>query len=226
MDKKSRKIKILIADDFLLLRTAWQALLQSNPEFEVVGTAADGMYAVEFVKNNMSVDVVLMDINMPNLNGIEATAEITDIAPQIKVIGLSMHNEFHYTNKMVKAGAKGFVTKSADKEELFKAIYDVYNNIPYISPVISNKVADKADEQSEGEEHSPLSTREIDIIRLVVNGKTSKEIGEELFISSKTVDAHKNNIFKKLNVHNTASMTKKVLEEGIIVMQNSNQNQK
>jgi DNA-binding NarL/FixJ family response regulator len=216
------KIKILIADDFLLLRTAWQALLQSNPEFEVVGTAADGIYAIDFIRNrNNNVDIVLMDINMPNLNGIEATTEICNIAPSIKVIGLSMHNEFHYANKMIKAGAKGFVTKSADKDELFKAIYDVYdvyNNIPYISPQISNKLIEKLDEKGEIGAKNSLSAREIDIIKLVISGKTSREIGEQLFISSKTVDAHKNNIFKKLNVHNTASMTKKVIEEGIVVM--------
>lgn len=213
-----RKIRIVIADDFLLLRTAWQILLQSNPDFEVVGTTPDGLSAVNFIRNNREVDIVLMDINMPNLNGIEATMEIDNIAPWVKVIGLSMHSEFHYANKMIKAGAKGFVTKSADKEELFKAINDVYNNIPYISPVISNKLMEKLDSNGEMETKNYLSSREIDIIKLIINGKTSKEIAEELFISSKTVDAHKNNIFKKLNVHNTASMTKKVLEEGIVIM--------
>jgi DNA-binding NarL/FixJ family response regulator len=138
------KIKILIADDFLLLRTAWKILLTTNSEFDVVGAVEDGMFAIDFVGNN-AVDVVLMDISMPNVNGVDATAVITRIDPSVKVIALSMHNEFHHINKMVKAGAKGFVNKAADKDELFKAIYDVYNNVPYISPVPPSNFAEKLD---------------------------------------------------------------------------------
>jgi two-component system response regulator NreC len=212
------KIKILIADDFLLLRTAWRILLETNPEFEVVGTAADGVLAVDFIKKNRNVDVVLMDISMPNMNGIDATTEICKIDPAIKVIALSMHNEFHYINKIIRAGGKGYVSKSVDKEELFRAIYDVYNNISYLSPITSNKIIEKLDKNGGVELKSVLSFREINIIKLIIEGKTSKEIGEQLFISPKTVDTYKNSIFKKLNVHNTASMTKKVLEEGIIIM--------
>jgi DNA-binding NarL/FixJ family response regulator len=217
-NSNSRKIKIVIADDFLLLRTAWPLLLHTNPNFEVVGTTPDGRATVDFIKAYKDVDVILMDINMPVLNGIEATVEIDNIAPWIKVIGLSMYSEFHYANKMLKAGAKGFVTKSADKDELFRAIIDVYNNIPYISPSISKTFHERLNENGEIKTKNDLSSREIDIIKGIINGQTSKEIAEELSISSKTVDVHKTNIFKKLNVHNTASMTKKVMEEGILII--------
>jgi DNA-binding NarL/FixJ family response regulator len=143
-NRMKSKIKILIADDFLLLRTAWKILLTSNLDFEVIGTAEDGIEAIDFVTNNRT-DVVLMDISMPNLNGVDATSALIKIDPAIKVIGLSMHNEFHYANKMISAGAKGFVTKSSAKDELFKAIYDVYNGIPYISPAPSNDFSERFD---------------------------------------------------------------------------------
>jgi DNA-binding NarL/FixJ family response regulator len=216
----SPKIKILIADDYLLLRTAWKLLLQSNPDFVVVGTTGDGKATIDFIRGNR-VDIVLMDINMPNKSGIETTFEINNIAPWIKVIGLSMHNEIHYVNKMMKAGAKGFVTKSADKEELFKAISSVYNNIPYISPLLSHNLLGRLAEDNCQRKKTELSNRELDIIKYIIQGRTSRQIGEELSISFKTVEAHKCNIFKKLEVNNSVSMTKKVLEEGIVLLPNA-----
>jgi DNA-binding NarL/FixJ family response regulator len=205
------RIKIVITDDYLLLRTAWKLLLQSHPDFEVVATLADGRATINFIRSH-PVDVVLMDINMPGLNGIDATAEIDNMAPWIKVIGLSMHSEYHFIHKLLKAGARGFVSKSADKEELFRAILDVHNNIPYISPSVSPAFIKNLKEGT-----GRLTERELAIVKYLVQGFTSRQIGAELCISFKTVEAHKYNVFKKLEVGSTAAMTKKVLEKGIII---------
>ncbi len=210
------KIRIVIADDYLLLRTAWKLLLQSNTAFEVVGLCGDGASTVEFIKNN-KVDIVLMEINMPGLSCIEVTQMIGNIAPWIKIIGLSLYNEFHYINKLIKAGAKGFVTKSAGKEELFKAIEDVYNNIPFVSPSISHLLIKNYSAIGTSIETGELTMRELDVIKNIISGRTSKEIGELMCISTKTVESHKYNIFKKLNVNNSVSLTKMVIEQGIIV---------
>lgn len=205
------KIKILIVDDYPLLRAAWKLLLQAEKDVEIVGTVKNGKEAIELVKI-VRPDVILMDINMPVLNGIEATAVINNTMPWIKILALTAYNENILIRKMFKAGASGFLSKFISKEELCIAIRKIYSGERYIETNCFSHLVN----QFEVSETAHLSERELEIIKLIVSGFTAREIGEKLFISTKTVEVHKNRIFNKCQVRNIASLTKMVIEKGII----------
>ncbi|MCE3259535.1 MAG: two component transcriptional regulator, LuxR family protein [Bacteroidetes bacterium] len=207
------KIKIVIADDYTLLREAWQVLIQERSDMEVVACVSNGQEVIDQIRIR-KVDLVLMDINMPVMDGIAATEIISNTTPWVKVLALTMHSEAGYIKKMFQAGARGFLPKVASRQELIEAILKVYKGDLYIHPTCSNKLVDNG---SNGHERSAsLTLRELDVIKLVIAGHTSREIAEKLFISPKTVDVHKNNIFAKLNIHNVASLTRIVVEKGIV----------
>ena len=199
-------IKIFIVDDHTLLRQAWKMALTSDSSFTVVGEAGNGEDAVEMVPK-LKPDVVTMDINLPGINGIEATKQVKKMLPGVKVLGISLHNQPSYARKMMQAGAMGYVTKNSSKEEMFKAITEIHEGRKYICQEIKNILSSQlVDEEEDKLKIEALSLREIEIIRHIVKGSSSKQIAQELFISVKTVEVHRYNILKKLKLKNAAAL--------------------
>ena len=199
-------IKIFIVDDHTLLREAWKMALAADTTFTVVGEAGNGEEAVEMVPK-LRPDVVTMDINLPGINGIEATKQVKRMLPGVKVLGISLHNQPSYARKMMQAGAMGYVTKNSTKEEMFKAITEIHNGRKYVCQEIKNILSSQlVDEEEDRIKIEALSLREIEIIRHIVKGSSSKEIAQELFIAVKTVEVHRYNILKKLKLRNAAGL--------------------
>jgi len=199
------KITILIADDHTLVRETWSFILNSDPRFYVVAECGSGEEAVELAKNLRPI--VIMDINLPGINGIEATQLIRKFSPGSKIIGVSLHTQPTYARKMMQKGAMGYVTKNSSREEMFKAIIEVYNGKKYICEEIKNILSEQiisGEDQQTG--LNSLSQREIEIISFIKKGHSSKEIAEALTISVKTVEVHRYNILKKLNLKNAAAL--------------------
>jgi two-component system invasion response regulator UvrY len=200
------KITILIADDHTLVRETWTYILNTDPRFKVVAQSRSGEEAVELAKE-LRPNVVIMDINMPGMNGIEATHMIRKFSPGSKILGVSLHTQPAYARKMVQKGAMGYVTKNSSCEEMFKAIIEIHNKRKYICEEIKAILSEQVingDEQQAG--LNALSGREIEIIGFIKKGFSSKEIAEALGISVKTVEVHRYNTLKKLNLKNSAAM--------------------
>jgi DNA-binding NarL/FixJ family response regulator len=210
-------IKILIADDHQLFRKGLVNLLSDSPEIEIVAHAENGKDAVEkaIIYNP---DIVIMDIGMPVLSGIDATALLKSKMPDIKVIALSMHSDKHYIKSMLEAGAKGYLFKNCTYPQLIEAIETVYAGKKYLSDKITEVlINDYLDERdSEEESLEDLSERELDVLKLFAEGKTTRDISKELFVSVKTVGTHKQNILKKLKLKTTVDIVKYALKKGII----------
>jgi two-component system invasion response regulator UvrY len=199
-------IKIFIVDDHTLLREAWKMALAADASFTVVGEAGNGEEAVEMVPK-LRPDVVTMDINLPGINGIEATKQVRRMLPGVKVLGISLHNQPSYARKMMLAGAMGYVTKNSTKEEMFQAITEIHQGRKYVCQEIKNILSSQlVDEEEDRIKIEALSLREIEIIRYIVKGSSSKEIAQELFIAVKTVEVHRYNILKKLKLKNAAGL--------------------
>jgi two-component system invasion response regulator UvrY len=200
------KITILIADDHTLVRETWSFILNTDPRFSVIAESGSGEEAVELSKK-LRPDVVIMDINLPGINGIEATQQIRKLSPGSKILGVSLHTQPTYARKMIQKGAMGYVTKNSTKEEMFQAIIEIQNGKKYICDEIKNILSEQViggDEAQTG--LNSLSQREIEVIALIKKGKSSKEIADDLKISVKTVEVHRYNILKKLNLNNAASL--------------------
>lgn len=207
------KIKILLADDHKILRDGIRNVIERNTEMEVIAEAKDGREAIKLCKQ-LKPNIVIMDIAMEGLNGVEATARIVQENPEIKVIGLSMHSNKRFVLGMFKAGAYGYLLKDCDSEELIKAIKTVSTNQKYIAQNISAVILSEL--ISGQQEEESLSSREKEILQLIVEGKSSKDIGGMLFISSKTVDSHRKNIMDKLELHSLPELTKYAIKIGVI----------
>jgi two-component system invasion response regulator UvrY len=200
------KITIFIAEDHTLIREAWHMLLNADSRFRVLAAASNGEEAVEQIKL-LRPNVAIMDINLPGINGIEATYLVRKYSPGTKVLCVSMHTQPGYVRKMIKQGATGYVTKSSSHDELCKAVIEVHNNRRYLCDEVKDILTRHIiDEEKEHDAFNSLSQREIEIIGLLKKGYSSKEIAEPLNISVKTVDVHRYNILKKLNLKNTAAM--------------------
>ena len=214
------RIRILIADDHALIRTGIATLLQGNKDFHIVGEAQDGEEAVEKTKE-LHPDIVVIDLSMPKLSGIEATAIITKRFPDTKVLVLTMHENEEYVYQILKSGAGGYVLKSAGREELSTAIRAVAKGGRFFSPRVSQIMADAYRKRAEGEgkastESIPLTKREREILALVAQGLTNQQIADHLFISPRTVDTHRTNIMQKLNIHDVVKLTHYAIEHGIV----------
>jgi len=219
MNSPAKTIKLMIAEDQAIILHSLMILLNSLQNIEVIGTALNGVELMALLEKDKP-DVILMDINMPKMNGIEATKIIDAKMPWVKVIALSMYDHPVYIKKMFKSGAKGFVSKNATKMELGKAIEMVYHGDIYISEEISRILLREYSNTSDSDEnadYTSLTSREIEIIQLLADGLYTKEIAEKLFISDKTVERHKTNILKKLKLRNTAQLVKVAIIKGIIV---------
>lgn len=208
-------IKVLIVDDHGIVRDGLRALLQGNPGMDVVGDASNGLEAIKNVRN-LEPDVVLMDASMPVMNGIEATRKICTTRSKSKIIGLSAADDKSQIIEMMKAGARGYVNKLSFAAELVQAVEIVSSNRVYISPEIGHIILDSFSEKTKPTEHSmrsTLSAREISVLQLLSEGYTTKETGEKLNISVKTVGNHRDQIKNKLNIHSIAGLTKYALRE-------------
>jgi two-component system invasion response regulator UvrY len=201
-----KKISIMIVDDHTLIRETWSFLLGKNENFDVVAECGDGERAIELARDKRP-DVVLLDINMAPMSGFDVLKMIRKYSPSSKIIGVSMHSQPAYAKKMLRLGAKGYVTKNSPRQEMLEAIDEVSNNRIYICQEVKNILSDQL---LNGDQVSPdinnLSDREMQIVRALKEGHSSKEIASELSISLKTVEVHRHNILKKLKLKNTVSL--------------------
>jgi DNA-binding NarL/FixJ family response regulator len=199
------KIRIIIADDHQLFRNGLKILLNSFPEFEVTGEASNGEEFLTLIKT-CPADIALMDINMPEMDGIEATRKGLKICPAISVIALSMYGEEEYYYKMVDAGAKGFLLKDSDISEVKEAILTVIKGGSYFSQELLYHVIQKIKHREQESKTANLSKREKEVLYKICEGLSNQEIADTLFISKRTVDKHRANLLGKTNSKNTASL--------------------
>lgn len=200
------KINVLIADDHKLIRETWSYILNSDSRFQVIAECGDSEQAVEVTKQKRP-HIVLMDINILPISGFEATERIKKVSPNTKVIGVSMHSQPAYAKKMLQIGAKGYVTKNSSKEEMIRAILEVNEGSKYICEEIKNNISELVLEENKDMPNvNALTEREIQIINLIKEGQSSKEIASTLNISLKTVEVHRHNVLKKLKLKNSASL--------------------
>jgi DNA-binding NarL/FixJ family response regulator len=200
------KINVLIADDHKLIRETWSYILNSDPRFQVIAECGDSEQAVEVTKVKRP-HIVLMDINIMPISGFEATERIKKVSPSTKVIGVSMHSQPAYAKRMLQIGAKGYVTKNSSKEEMIKAILEVNDGSKYVCEEIKNNISELVLEENKDIPNvNALTDREIEIINLIKEGHSSKEIAATLNISLKTVEVHRHNVLKKLKLKNSASL--------------------
>jgi two-component system invasion response regulator UvrY len=201
-----KKTTILIADDHTLIRETWSIILNADPRFRVIATCGTGEEAVKLAEKFMP-EIIIMDISLPGINGIEATGLICEISPNSKVLGVSVHTHPAYVKKMIQKGALGYITKNSSKEEMFTAITELQKGNKYVCEEIRNILSEQAiygDAPSAG--INSLSKREIEIIIHLKKGLSSREIAKQLQITTKTVEVHRYNILKKLNLKNTAAL--------------------
>lgn len=209
------KIKVLIADDHQLFREGLVNLLFAAPDIEVIAQARDGMDAIDKAKH-YKPDVVLIDIGMPVMNGIEATKVLKKELPKIKVIAVSMHSDRQYVKGVLEAGADGYLLKNCTYQQLTDAIQSVYIGKKTLSDDITNMVIKEYLEPIESDAHSKLSEREMEVLKLYAEGKSTREIGDKLFISVKTVGTHKQHILEKLELNSVTDMIKYAIKNGLI----------
>lgn len=207
------EIKVLLADDHKILREGLKNVIEQKTNLRVVGEATNGREAVKLC-NELTPDVVIMDVAMEGLNGVEATRQIVQNNNKIKVVALSMHSNKRFILGMFKAGAFGYLLKDCDASELITAINTVAQNKKYLTQGVSGVILDEL-MTGVHEENTELTTREKEILQLIAEGKSSKEIGELLFLSSKTVDAHRKNIMDKLNIRTIPELTKYAIRLGL-----------
>jgi len=210
-------IKIMIVDDHSITREGLKALLEKRSEMQVVAEAENGRIAVKLARK-LKPDIIVMDINMPDLNGIEATRQIISESPDAKVVALSMYSDKSYVKGMLKAGVSGYVMKNCAFEELIHAILTVMKNQTYLSPRISDIVRQEFVSMLESEDTSPISVlteKECEVLQLIAEGVKTREIASRINISVKTVEARRRQIMEKLKIDNIAELTKFAVREGL-----------
>lgn len=211
-------IRIVLADDHHVIRQGLRTLLESQDDIEIVGETSDGISTVEMARE-LSPDVVVMDVTMPDLNGVEATRQILSQAPNVHVLGLSMHEDRAIVSEMLRAGASAYLLKSCAANELRRAIREVVAGHAYLSPSVANDViqgfVNKDTNQGKASVFNALTPREREVLQLLAEGSNPKEIAKRLHISVKTVQTHRQHIMEKLDTHNLADLTKYAIREGI-----------
>lgn len=210
----TRKIRILLADDHSVVRQGFRALLERQLDMEVIAEATNGREAIQLAET-LRPDVIVMDVAMPELNGIEATRRIQEASPQSRVLGLSMHKDAVYVRELLRAGARGYLLKDAIDTDLIGAIRAVARGDGYISPAVSDAVL------SDYRRHVTdpidlLSSRERQVLQMIAEGRTNKEIANLLNLSVYTVEAHRGRLLEKLNVHSTSELVRFAVRHGLI----------
>jgi DNA-binding NarL/FixJ family response regulator len=208
------KIRVVLADDHPLIREGFKSLLNKSEKFEIVGEAENGKELIE-VATRIEPDVILTDVKMPFMNGLEAIEQLSKNFPAMRFIVLTMHEEREYVVNALKIGASGYLLKTVDGPELEKAIITIFHGGKYFSPIVTNILAEtvkKPDTNETGE----ITPREKEVLDLVSQGKSTKQIADQLNISIRTVESHRINMLKKMKVNNTAELIKKALELKLI----------
>jgi two-component system response regulator NreC len=210
-------IRILLADDHKILRNGLRSLIENEPWMEVVGEAADGREALRLARK-LAPDVIVMDVSMPGLNGVEAARQIASEVPKVKIIALSMYSDRRFVIGMLKTGASGYLLKDCAFEELNRAIRTVMANQTYLSPGITGIVVEDYVRQATENNRSAsslLTPREREVLQLLAEGRSVKQIASTLYISVKTVNTHRAQIMEKLNIHSIAELIKYAIREGL-----------
>ncbi|MBN2521495.1 MAG: response regulator transcription factor [Bacteroidales bacterium] len=214
------QIKVMVADDHKMFREGIKALLEKEKNITVVSEANDGEEV--FMKlSEKPVDLILLDISMEGMNGIEIAKKVCDQFPDVKILALSMHSEINYITSMLEAGATGYILKNTGKEEMITAIKTVASGDSYFSNEVSVKLIQNLNKKSlqpglKDTKEIPLTKREIEILQLIVQEYSNPEIAKKLFISIRTVDTHRRNLLEKLGVKNTAGLVKYAIKHGLI----------
>src|SRR6478735_8074365 len=214
------KISVLLADDHIVVRQGLRALLMAEEDINIVGEADNGRQAVQLAKKLLP-DVVVMDIAMPVLNGLEATRQITRTIPSTKVLVLSSYSDDEYVQQLTEAGAAGYLIKQTAATDLLKAIREAQRGNAYFSPSIAKRLRDQCREafvsgQPVKKRGDYLTTREAEVLQLIAEGQANKQIAAELCISIKTVEKHRQQVMNKLNIHDGAGLTRHAISRGII----------
>ena len=214
-----KPVRVLIVDDHDIVRAGIRMLLDAQPDMAVVGEASDGREAIEMA-GSMKPDVVLMDISMPGVTGIEATRVIKEANSRVEIVGLTMHAEDRYFFQLLQAGASGYVVKGASPHELLDAVRAASRGEAYIHSSLQRKLigdyVSRAEANDQGSTLKNLTERELEVLRLIVDGLTSREIADSLVISSNTVDRHRQNIMSKLGLHNRAELVRYAISKGLV----------
>ncbi len=215
-----QKINVLLVDDHTVVRQGLKALLVAEGDIEVVGEAESGRQAVQLAKKLLP-DVVLMDIAMPSLNGLEATRQLLREVPSAKVLILSSYADDEYVEQLTEAGAVGYLIKQTAANDLLKAIREVHKGNAYFSPSISKRLMDHYRQaflsgQPVKKQGERLTSRELEVLQLIAEGKANKQIAAELFISIKTVEKHRQQVMNKLAIHDVAGLTRYAIAKGIV----------
>jgi two-component system nitrate/nitrite response regulator NarL len=212
----AKKIKILVADDHPVVRKGLQSCLARQERLKIVGEASDGEEALKKTRE-LSPDVVLMDISMPGMNGLEVTGVLRKDHPDVKVLVLSVHNNRDYIFRIIQAGAHGFISKEAPPDELLRAIESVYAGEPFFSPEIAKAALHQL--VSSGGKKDPfaqLTSREREVLVLIAEGQSNKEIANKLGIGVRTIETHRERIMRRLDIHSVAGLTKFAIANGMI----------
>jgi DNA-binding NarL/FixJ family response regulator len=208
------KIRLLMADDHPLIREGFRSLLVKNERFEIVGIAENGKELVELA-GALKPDIILSDINMPVLNGMAAIEQINKMHPEIKCVILTMHEERAYILQALKIGVQGYILKNIERYDLEKAIISIFDGGKYFSPIVTNILAESV-ARPEQNTVSELTPREIQVLELVAEGHSTKQVADKLGIGTRTVESHRVNMLKKMKVSNTAELVKKAIEMKIL----------
>ena len=218
-DRMAKRYRVILADDHVLVRRGLRRILEENQTLEIDGEVGDGLELLSLL-NKTSPDMIILDVSMPNLRGIEAIPEIRRVRQDIKVLVLTMHNEEEYLYQAISAGADGYLLKEDAEKELFSAIENIRNGRIYISPSLADQSMQNWARMRRGEDSSqekqPLTIRQREILKLIAEGKSNKEIGDLLCISVRTVERHRANMMSKLNVRKTAELVQYALRKRYI----------
>jgi len=210
-----KKIRLVLADDHPLIREGFKSLLQKNERFEIVGIAENGKELTELA-GNLLPDVILTDINMPVVNGLDALKNIAKLHPDIKLIVLTMHEEREYIIHALKIGVQGYLLKNIERSDLEKAIISIFEGGKYFSPIVTNILAEVVVRPSQSNVVADITPREKEVLELVAQGQSTKQVADKLGIGTRTVESHRMNMLKKLKASNTADLVRKALELKII----------
>jgi DNA-binding NarL/FixJ family response regulator len=212
------KTKILLADDHTVVRGGLKLVLDAQPDLEVVAETGDGAAAVERALDD-DIDLAILDVTMPRMTGLQAAAELSRRRPELRTLILSMHDNEQYFFEALKAGASGYVLKTAANRDLIEACRAAMRGEPFLYPAaVQALIRDYLDRAKRGEEapDDPLTPRELEIVKLIAEGHTSEEIAEMLFISKKTVDRHRANVLEKLGMRNRVELTRYAIRRGLV----------
>ncbi|HLX12919.1 MAG TPA: response regulator transcription factor [Bacteroidota bacterium] len=222
-----KKIRLIFADDHSVVRNGLRSLFKSSKDFSIVGEANDGEAAIA-IASERNPDVVILDISMPKLNGIEATKLLKQRFPAMKVLILTIHEDEAYINQMIRAGANGYILKNAEKNEILAAVRTVVNEGSFFGPDVSKMMIDKFIQRArtDKEEKVPsdqiLTKREIEVLGLISQGLSNRQIADKLSLSLNTINTHRANIMQRLDIHETATLVRYALQHGFADSQGQN----